>query len=398
MNKTKTKQFLWPVIFSLSIFLSFQFLEGGGKLNFLNNKVFAWTTSPTTSTSTTTTYKAPSTSTTTAVPVQPPPSTYKAPSTSTTTAVPVPPPPTPIDLCDPNPCPDDPARLNTQLCRGKPDSLGNILICKCCPPEPDYICGYSGDNPICISDSPSKHCQGNLVQAIPSTITEEQCINQGGSIFYWGGSEYCCSGPSEWCGNGIVEAPEECEPPNSHNNTSCAGYDCDIDCKCKYPPCGNGVIDPGEQCEPPNTLYNPNCSGYKCGNNCQCDRACNKNNDCGITDQCCEHLCTHGVCCTDADCINISPFSPHCCTIDGRNVCHKCCNDSQCTQPPWTNCKDGSCTELCDGICTPAANCSRLFDPCTCDAPPECSGKTGICRESGSSPPSLECYYDGVQP
>jgi len=59
------------------------------------------------------------------------------------------------------------------------------------------------------------------------------------------------------CGNGMVEAGEQCEPPNTPT--------CDANCQIITPPptpvCGNGLIEAGEQCDPPD--------GISCDNNCQ---------------------------------------------------------------------------------------------------------------------------------
>ena len=58
------------------------------------------------------------------------------------------------------------------------------------------------------------------------------------------------------CGNGAVEAGEECDPPNSDT--------CDIDCTIiedTGPVCGNGEVENGEECEPPDT--------ETCDANCQ---------------------------------------------------------------------------------------------------------------------------------
>jgi hypothetical protein len=55
------------------------------------------------------------------------------------------------------------------------------------------------------------------------------------------------------CGNGFVEAGEDCEPPGTQT--------CDSGCIALVPPlCSNGVIDPGEECDPPfTTTCNSTC-------------------------------------------------------------------------------------------------------------------------------------------
>jgi len=47
------------------------------------------------------------------------------------------------------------------------------------------------------------------------------------------------------CGNGQIEAGEECEPPGTD--------DCDDNCQIPEPVCGNEVVEDGEQCDPPGT-------------------------------------------------------------------------------------------------------------------------------------------------
>ena len=66
------------------------------------------------------------------------------------------------------------------------------------------------------------------------------------------------------CGDGIVTAPEECDPQNT--STPCApGLTCSpTTCQCTG--CGDGVITPPEECEPPN-------SG-NCDANCQLIQVC----------------------------------------------------------------------------------------------------------------------------
>jgi hypothetical protein len=67
------------------------------------------------------------------------------------------------------------------------------------------------------------------------------------------------------CGDGIVEAGEQCDPPRTGGD----GLQCGPDCH--YLTCGNGVIDPGEQCDPPRSLSGPVSQGYPplCTQSCQ---------------------------------------------------------------------------------------------------------------------------------
>ncbi|MBY0277574.1 hypothetical protein K2Z84_19750 [Candidatus Binatia bacterium] len=47
------------------------------------------------------------------------------------------------------------------------------------------------------------------------------------------------------CGNGVVEAGEQCEPPGTAT--------CDASCQTIAPVCGNDTVEAGEECEPPGT-------------------------------------------------------------------------------------------------------------------------------------------------
>jgi hypothetical protein len=54
-----------------------------------------------------------------------------------------------------------------------------------------------------------------------------------------------------WCGDRVVDADEQCEPPGG--STCANGSACRIDCRCSNPvlppTCGDGVVDPTEQCD-----------------------------------------------------------------------------------------------------------------------------------------------------
>jgi cysteine-rich repeat protein len=64
------------------------------------------------------------------------------------------------------------------------------------------------------------------------------------------------------CGNGILEAPEECDDGNIANGDGCSQL-------CKIEKCGDGLIGQGEQCDDGNTV-----SGDGCSSTCQIESAC----------------------------------------------------------------------------------------------------------------------------
>jgi len=56
----------------------------------------------------------------------------------------------------------------------------------------------------------------------------------------------CRSASRSVCGNGLVDNSEECEDANTANGDGCSA-------SCRVEFCGNGRIDFGEACEPPGT-------------------------------------------------------------------------------------------------------------------------------------------------
>ncbi len=128
----------------------------------------------------------------------------------------------------------------------------------------------------------------------------------------------CASDPSctgAVCGNGVMEAGEDCDDGNTTAGDGCSPT-------CKLEACGNGVVDPGEGCDDGNQT-----NGDGCDNNCT------------IT-ACGNGVMTTGETCDDGN------------TVDGDGC------DSNCTM---TACGNGATStgETCDdGNTTNADGCS----------------------------------------
>ena len=60
------------------------------------------------------------------------------------------------------------------------------------------------------------------------------------------------------CGNGIVEAGEECDDGNRTDGDGCSGF-CGVETPAPQPQCGNGTLEPGEQCDDGNTMAGDGC-------------------------------------------------------------------------------------------------------------------------------------------
>jgi cysteine-rich repeat protein len=89
------------------------------------------------------------------------------------------------------------------------------------------------------------------------------------------------------CGNGVVEASEECDDGNAVNDDGCSN-------QCLLPSCGDGVIQAGEACDDGNTNWGDNCGG-DCSVVAQCMqvshcRLISANNACNLSE------CTGGAC------------------------------------------------------------------------------------------------------
>ena len=102
----------------------------------------------------------------------------------------------------------------------------------------------------------------------------------------------CGDGSGGYCGDGVLQAGEQCDDGNSMPGDGCSGT-CTIEpgwaCPVPGKPCvqiwvcGNGHIDPGEQCDDGNTMSGDGCSstcqvepGYVCPNHNGVGGACVK--------------------------------------------------------------------------------------------------------------------------
>lgn len=65
---------------------------------------------------------------------------------------------------------------------------------------------------------------------------------------------YGCGDPGA-CGNGILEAPEECDDGNTDDHDGCSST-----CEIETPACGNGILEAGEACDDGNLIDGDGCS------------------------------------------------------------------------------------------------------------------------------------------
>ena len=101
----------------------------------------------------------------------------------------------------------------------------------------------------------------------------------------------CTDGPdSMLCGDGIVQAGEECDDGDGADIA--IGDYCTIDCSVLLDYCGNGRIEEGEECDDGNVSFLDGCSGdcrteFTCGNGElepgeECDDGNDDNSDAGV--------------------------------------------------------------------------------------------------------------------
>ncbi|MEE9297265.1 MAG: DUF4215 domain-containing protein [Phycisphaerae bacterium] len=134
------------------------------------------------------------------------------------------------------------------------------------------------------------------------------------------------------CGNGVVEAGEQCDDGNTT-----PGDGCDENCQYEHT-CGDGVIEPGEECDDGNTTPGDGCdancqSEPVCGNGVieageQCDDGNNTPGDgcdagCQIESighNCCET--GHGAGCSDPTIEScVCAADPFCCDVEWDQIC-----------------------------------------------------------------------------
>ncbi len=177
----------------------------------------------------------------------------------------------------------------------------------------------------------------NIVIPSPQPATEIRLVHFGSGGF--DDLELVCA-----CGDGIVDAGEDCDPPASlGGDASCSDLCTTIEAEC-----GDGELDAGEECDPP-------ASG---GGDADC------RDDCTVT------VCGDGV-------------------TEGTEQC----------DPPGGICRDDCTLEVCgDDIVDPGEDCDPpeseggepgCTDQCTMDAGPEC-GDSNIDPDEECDPPASQ--------
>jgi hypothetical protein len=264
-----------------------------------------------------------------------------------------------------------------------------------------YGSGYKCDYSTCACEPPGTVIQVSCASrqgysANQSLPAGAQCKDDCQAL----GPGYTCDPSSCTCVPGTVTGVS-CASRTGHtverlqNGTQCrddcaslgAGYTCDPSCYCKppsavsVPSCGDGIVTAPEECDPGNT-YTAQCYN---GNICQ---------DCS-----CGGTATTGQTHTECDYNHQA-----CVSVDGPGT-NECSSDSQCVQPTHKECSGGSCVSV-DGSgtdqCSSDSQCAQAQPP-----PPqthtECDYAHGACMvvngsgtsecgsDSDCSPPVVDC-------
>lgn len=108
----------------------------------------------------------------------------------------------------------------------------------------------------CGSDDPAGD-DGTAESCVPGQQQECSCSN-GDTSFQTcnsAGSAYSqceCGATLDSCGDGVVDAGEECDDENTDNNDGCSS-------QCRDEFCGDNVVQPGEDCDDGNSTEFDNC-------------------------------------------------------------------------------------------------------------------------------------------
>jgi len=319
---------------------------------------------------------------------------------------------------DPTACvpdPSDPASPNDGVCDGGPfDSLCSIETFRGCLANADCAPPPIGNCGNCV---PGQVCTGRFRQCFLDPIIRTGMPGTQMSVI---AATFCVPpttapavnsvaglpGPgavllpalilrgAATCGNGVLDAGEQCDPPAA---STCAGA-CQGDCTCA-PACGDNVVNqPSEQCDgsDPGT-----CSGA-CQPDCTCAPVCGNGvregtEECDMSDAtacpgACQADCTCGPFCGN----NVVDPGEEC-DGTGSTACPPSACQANCTCGPFCgngtidpgetcdNAATGSCSGSCAADCTCAPFCGNGIveggENCDTTADTACPGQClGDCR------------------
>jgi cysteine-rich repeat protein len=251
----------------------------------------------------------------------------------------------------------------------------------------DSFCCQTAWDSICVNEA-IKDCQVNcgdpctahnnpgsndpqITQCV-CALDSFCCNNKWDSLCVSKAKQSCGACPTPVCGNGKLEAGEQCDDGNTKN-----GDGCSASCMIETSVCGNSKIEAGEECDDGNTTAGDGCSascqyeGHACvprktpGVDNEAVEAC----VCGLDPFCCnvawDALCVQeamgqcGVSCGDPCTAHANPGSSKpavtdcVCAID--SYCCKTSWDTLCASEAANNC--GACAICGNGITETGEEC-----------------------------------------
>ena len=244
----------------------------------------------------------------------------------------------PDETCDP----PGSTLSNGNTCRGDCTYCGDGIV------DSGEACddGNTNNNDTCSNSCTiNPLCGDGTINASGETCDPPGSTQSNGNV---------CRGDCTYCGDGLIDAGEQCDDGNTNNNDTCAN-NCTLN-----PLCGDGSINaPGETCEPPGSTQS---NGNVCRGDCtycgdgsvdageQCDDGNTNNGDA------CANDCTLNVFCGDGS-VNAAgeTCDPPGSTQSNGNVCRgDCtyCGDGH--QDSGEQCDDGNTNnhDACANDCT----------------------------------------------
>ncbi len=224
-------------------------------------------------------------------------------------------------------------------------------------------------------DSTAKVCGGSMI-AVDDCSSGLTNTNQAD-----------CNTECALCGNGIVDAGEECDDGDTIDNNSCSN-------SCLLPVCGDGIVSGSEQCDTRWETYycNANCTTALCGD--------------GITNHVRGEQCDDGNLVSSDGCDSQCRTEALCCNVTTGDCDVTLSSSCNTTPYPFTSADKASVQTTCNAACPQCGDSSKEgFEQCddgnttsgdgcssTCQTEVYCCGSCNVSR------PPDQCYWYDATP